>query len=317
VQADEFSVVVAGESPIRARDLLLAVGAGAARRARARFLEPLAATVSGVLQLGTAIVTENARHTRVAELAARGEDVRAELEQAARETARRALRWSVERALTALDLTELVLVHVDLDELAAGIDVDAVVARTDLDAAIDNLDLNAVLARVDVDTLLSRVDLEAVLERIDLNEIASRIDLDTIVSHVDLDAILERVDVNEVASRIDLDTIVSHVDLDAILKRVDVNEVASRIDLDAIVSRVEPDAVVARVDIDAVIARLDLAALAREVIDAIDLPEILRQSSGAVSSQAARVVRTEGMNADESVARFVDRVLRRTTPRVP
>jgi hypothetical protein len=30
-----------------------------------------------------------------------------------------------------------------------------------------------------------------------------------------------------------------------------------------------------------------------------------------VSSQAARVVRTEGMHADESVARFVDRLLGR------
>ena len=44
-------------------------------------------------------------------------------------------------------------------------------------------------------------------------------------------------------------------------------------------------------------------------------PGILRQSSGAVSSQAARVVRTEGMHADDSVARFVDRMLRRSAPR--
>ena len=56
---------------------------------------------------------------------------------------------------------------------------------------------------------------------------------------------------------------------------------------------------------------VDMAGIARQVIDAIDLPGILRQSTGAVSSQAARVVRTEGMHADESVARFVDRLLRR------
>ena len=75
--------------------------------------------------------------------------------------------------------------------------------------------------------------------------------------------------------------------------------------------RVEVDAVVASVDVEAVLDRMDLAGIARQVIDAIDLPGILRQSTGAVSSQAARVVRTEGMHADESVARFVDRLLRR------
>jgi hypothetical protein len=87
------------------------------------------------------------------------------------------------------------------------------------------------------------------------------------------------------------------------------------VDLDAVVQRIQPDALVARVDIEAVLDRLDLAAIAREVIDAIDLPDIVRQSSGAVSSQAARVVRAEGMHADDSVARFVDRVLRRPQPR--
>jgi hypothetical protein len=68
------------------------------------------------------------------------------------------------------------------------------------------------------------------------------------------------------------------------------------------------------VDVEAVLDRLDLAAIARQVIEAIDLPAILRQSTGAVSSQAARVVRTEGMNADDSVARFFDRMLRRPHP---
>jgi len=306
VQDDERWRDLAGEPAIRGVDLLLAVGAGAARRARASVMEPLAATATGLLQLGARILTDDSRHPRVADLTARGEEIRAELERSAADRLRGLLRWAVEGALTALDLTELVLVHVDLDELASGIDVDAVVARTDLDAALDRMDLDAIAARVDLDAVLSRIDLDAVL---------SRVDLDAIVSRVDLDAILEHVDLNEVASRVDLDAILSHVDVDAILSRVDLNEIASRVDLDAIVQRVEPDAVVARVDMEAVVSRLDLAAIAREVLDAIDLPEIMRQSSGAVSSQAARVVRTEGMNADESVARFVDRVLRRSHQR--
>ena len=47
---------------------------------------------------------------------------------------------------------------------------------------------------------------------------------------------------------------------------------------------------------------MDLAGIARQVIDAIDLAEIIRESAGVVSSQAARAVRTEGMHADDSVA---------------
>jgi hypothetical protein len=276
VQPDELSYDLAGEPEIRTADLLRAVGIRAARRARADLLEPLEATVTAVWRLGASFVTDTERHPRVAALTARGEAARTEVEQSARENVRRLLRWSVERVLAALDLTQLVLVHVDLDELAAGIDVDAVVARTDLDAAVGALDLDGLLARIDLDALLQRIDLD------------------------------------ELASRVDLDSIVSHVDLDAVLRRVDLDALASRIDVGALVSQVDPDAVVARVDLDAVLGRLDLAALAREVLDAIDLPEVMRQSSGAVSSQAAQVLRTEGMHADDSVARFVDRVLHRS-----
>jgi hypothetical protein len=63
-----------------------------------------------------------------------------------------------------------------------------------------------------------------------------------------------------------------------------------------------------------VVERLDLVRIAREVIAELDIAGILRESTGAVSSQAARAVRTEGMNADESVSRFVDRLLRRPHP---
>jgi hypothetical protein len=101
---------------------------------------------------------------------------------------------------------------------------------------------------------------------------------------------------------------VGQVDLDAIVRRVDI---------EAVIARVDPDAVVARVDVEAVLARLDLAGITRQVLEAIDLPGLLKESTGAVSSQAARVVRTEGMHADDSVARFVDRVLRRPHPPYP
>jgi hypothetical protein len=314
---------LADDPAISGVDLLLAVGAGAARRVSARVVEPVAVTATALVRLGARIVTDEDRHPRLAGLTSRGEQLRADLEESAREAVRGLLRWTVEHAFAALDVTTLVLHHVDLDALAAGIDVDAVIARTDIEAVVDGVDLDAVVAqldvnglvsRVDVASVLSRLDLNAVLEGIDLQAVLARVDLEEVLSRLDLNALLDGIDLEALLARVDPNSVVSRVDLDTVLSRIDLNEVASRIDVDAILRRVEPDAVVARVDIDAVLDRLDLAALAREVIEAIDLPDVLRQSSGAVSSEAARVVRAEGMQADESVARFVDRVLRRSVP---
>jgi hypothetical protein len=156
---------------------------------------------------------------------------------------------------------------------------------------------------------------ERALATVDVTDLVrAHVDLDALAKILDVDAVVSRVDLDAVISRVDLDDIASRLDVDAIIGRADLDRAVSRVDLDAVVRRVDPDEVVARVDIEAVLARIDLAGIARQVIEAIDLAEILRESAGVVSSQAARVVRTEGMNADESVARFFDRVLRRPHP---
>jgi hypothetical protein len=272
----------------------IAVGAGVARLARAAVVDPATATAAAMLRLGWQLAPGVAGHPLLAELATGVERVRNRLEHAAADALRTFLRRVVDASLTAIDLTELVRAHVDLDALAAELDVDAVIARADVDA---------VIARTDLDAIVRTIDLDAIVGRIDIEAIVKTIDLDAIVKTVDLEAIVDRVDLDRVASRIDIDAIIS---------RVDIDQIASGIDLDAIVARIEPDTVVARVDVEAVLDRLDLAAIARQVLEAIDLPGILRESTGAVSSQAARVVRTEGMHADESVSRFIDRVLRRS-----
>jgi hypothetical protein len=259
-------------------DAALAVGAGAVHVARA-VGRPVGSAAGTVLRFGARIPPVAFRRAVIAELAADGAVLRARLERAAAELVRILLRRGVEAALSAIDLTDLVRRHLDIDAVAGDLDVDAVIRRTDLVAVVDRMDLDAIVAGMDVAAIVGRIDVDAV------------------VKTVDLDAVLGR------------------VDLDAVLSRVDFDEVAARIDLDAVIRRVEPDAVVARVDIDAVLRRLDLVSLTREVIEAIDLPAIVHESSGAVASQAARVVRAEGMSADESVSRFVDRVLRRPHPR--
>jgi len=114
--------------------------------------------------------------------------------------------------------------------------------------------------------------------------------------------------------------VVARVDPEPLIKRVDVDAVASRIDLEPLVARIDPnvvakrldvDGVVARVDLDAVVARLDLPRIVAEVLAVIDLPEIVRESTGSAASEVVRDLRTESARADDVVARIVDRLFRR------
>jgi hypothetical protein len=68
------------------------------------------------------------------------------------------------------------------------------------------------------------------------------------------------------------------------------------------------DELLRRVDLDAVIERLDLAKLAEEVIASVDLPEIIRESTSAVQSEAVREVRMRSISGDEAVGRAMERL---------
>jgi hypothetical protein len=80
------------------------------------------------------------------------------------------------------------------------------------------------------------------------------------------------------------------------------------VDIDALVADVDIDAIAARIDIEGIIGRIDLGALAEEVIAAVDLPEIIRQSTGAMTSEGVRGARMQGIEADRAVERLVDRL---------
>src|SRR6478609_1591757 len=214
------------------------------------------------------------------ELLRRGHSRRGELGRRVEVTAQRVAAAVVEAVLDVVDLTDIVVDHVDLD---------AVVSTVDLDRAVSRVDIDAIVARVDIDAIVSRVDVDAIVERLDIDGIVARVDLDRAVSRVDIGAVIERVDIDAIAARIDLD---------AILDRVDVNAVAQRLDLDAVVGR------------------LDLIGLAEYVVEEIDLPGIIQSSSGAMASEGMREVRWQGVGADERVAHVVDRMLRRR-PRAP
>ena len=102
---------------------------------------------------------------------------------------------------------------------------------------------------------------------------------------------------------------------EALVTRLDLDAVARRLDLDALASRLDVDALVDRVDVDRVLARTDVAGLARYIADEIDLPELLRATSGSVTGELVRGVRDQGAQADVVVARAIDRFLRREATR--
>jgi hypothetical protein len=87
------------------------------------------------------------------------------------------------------------------------------------------------------------------------------------------------------------------------------HEIGEHVDLTELVTQVvDLDQIVAEVDVDAVVDRLDLVTIVETVIADIDLPEIIRESTGSMASDTLTGVRMQGITADEAVARAVDRL---------
>jgi len=91
-----------------------------------------------------------------------------------------------------------------------------------------------------------------------------------------------------------------------------VNMVLDEMDLNALVrERLDIDALAAGLDIEAVINRVDLIALADKVIEGVDLPAIIRESTNSMTAEVMTDVRTQGERADDVVSGIVDRMLGR------
>ncbi len=98
-----------------------------------------------------------------------------------------------------------------------------------------------------------------------------------------------------------LDAAVARVDLTSLVRdHVDLDDLATTLDLNRLARE-----------------RLDLIGLADYVIDGVDLPAIIRESSASFTTEAVRGVRTHGIEADQAIARVVDRLLPRRHARTP
>lgn len=117
------------------------------------------------------------------------------------------------------------------------------------------------------------------------------------------------------------DAIVDRLDLtEIVLSRVDLNRVVNRaldsLDLTQLVlDRVDINAVVAEADFDSIIDRVPVVPLANYVIEEIDLPQIIRESTGGIATDAINAIRVQGVGADQFVSRLADRLLFRRRQR--
>ena len=85
--------------------------------------------------------------------------------------------------------------------LVSALDVNELAARIDLNALLDRVDINAVLKKVDLNSLLDQVDVNAVLARVDLKPLLDRVDVNDLVGQIDMDALVERTDLGAVIAR--------------------------------------------------------------------------------------------------------------------
>ena len=110
-------------------------------------------------------------------------------------------------------------------------------------------------------------------------------------------AVVERIDVNAVVAKVDVDALVARVDVDALVSRIDVNRILDQVDVDELVGRV------------------DVAAVAREALEGIDIGDLIQESTAGMAIDTMEAVRVQAMNADDLLARIVDRLLGRRGPR--
>lgn len=89
----------------------------------------------------------------------------------------------------------------------------------------------------------------------------------------------------------------------AVLDRVDLTQL--------ILDRVDVDRVVAQANLEEIIDRLPLVDVANYIIDEINLPQIVRESTGGIAGDAVNLLRMQSIDVDQALTRFVDVVLRR------
>ncbi len=120
--------------------------------------------------------------------------------------------------------------------------------------------------------------------------------LDRLVPSI-VDAIVNRIDLTDVViSRVDL-----RVVIESALDQVDLTEI--------VLTRVDINRIVKQANIEDIIDRVPLVQIADYLIEEIDLPQIIRESTGGIAMDAFTTTRYSAARTDEFVSKVVDTVL--------
>ena len=88
--------------------------------------------------------------------------------------------------------------------------------------------------------------------------------------------------------------------------------VLAEVDLTKLVrENIDLDDLMATVNLDSIVQRIDVRDVAERMLQTVDLAAILRESTGAVTSETVRGVRLRSADADIAVGRTIDRLLGR------
>jgi len=101
----------------------------------------------------------------------------------------------------------------------------------------------------------------------------------------------------------------------AVVERIDVNALLAKVDVDALVERIDVKRILDQVDVNELVGKIDMAAVAREALEGIDIGDIIQESTAGMAIDTMEAVRVQAMNADDLLARIVDRLLGRRGPR--
>lgn len=114
--------------------------------------------------------------------------------------------------------------------------------------------------------------------------------------------------IDSVVSRVNLtDVVISQVDLRAV-----VESALDQLDLtEIVVERVDVNRIVAQANIDDVVDRVPMIQIADYIIEEIDLPRIIRESTGGIAMDAFTTTRYSAARTDEFVSKIVDTLLLR------
>ncbi len=96
-----------------------------------------------------------------------------------------------------------------------------------------------------------------------------------------------------------LDTVVP-VAVNAVVSRVDINEIVKE--------HVDVNEIVAQADITSILDRVPMTEIADYVIEEIDLPSLVRESTGGVADGLLSTLRFQAIQTDNFVSEIVDRI---------